>query len=102
MPVTFFCLPTMFVVAIFARADRRSPLVVSVASASAYLVWLTATNDLAKIAASDAQGALIYVFGPIYSLPIAVLGGGAAWVLDAALRHVLAVRSHAKPTPPYR
>jgi hypothetical protein len=90
----------MVVVARFAGADRRAPLIGAAAAALAYLLWLTAVNSLADIAASDAQGALIYFWGPIFSLPVALIGGHGARAVDGLWRRMLARHESAQRLPP--
>src|SRR5262249_9886330 len=88
VPLAITSLPTTLVVALFALVDRRSPLIAALIGGLAGLLWLVVKWDLGAVAASDAQGALVYVFGPILALPVAILAGIVTWMSDIVISRV--------------
>ena len=100
LPLAVFGIPTAVVVALFGLADRRAPLFGATAAALAYPTWAAATVDIAGTVASDAQGALAYLFVPMYGVPAAAIGGFVAWLGDVMLRQ--SPQQSSGPAGPYR
>ena len=99
-PVLVLGAPTGVVIAKFAGLDRRSPLVAAAFAAVAFLTYVAIDNITASVN-SDAQGALVYLFVPLYSFPAALVGGFAAWGLDVLARRLCST-SDAVHRGPYR
>ena len=84
-PVPLFGLPTYLVVALFALPNRRSPLIGATVAVVLLAAVINVKFDLAKDAASDAQGAIAYMFILVLGLPAAAIGGLVTWLGAAVL-----------------
>lgn len=102
VPYPFLVVFPALAAASFARADRRAPLVGATVVGISFVTRVQTIDDLDSIAASDAQGALVYLLVPIVGAFAVALAGWCAWLADAVLRRALTRPPGADRVPPYR
>lgn len=83
LPLALFSLPTVVVAAPFVAVARRPPLVGATLGALGALLWGAVVVNFGQVAASDAQGGLVFLFAPIIGVPAALVGGFLAWIVAA-------------------
>jgi hypothetical protein len=102
MALVFYGSPSMIAIALFGRADRRSPMLGALIAVLAFLLLAIVADDTPQNAMPEHR--LVYCYLPLLSFPLAVVAGYATWGADALFRRVadLYFRDSAKAPRAYR